>query len=111
MRVVASGSSLTFYINGTPVWSGSDSSLTSGRVGLGFYADATSGNQLWADYATLTTTADADGSAAAAQVSAEQRAANEAANRSPTGNGDTGPVSSARGTSLPNTNPPAPSAQ
>ncbi len=30
----AQGTSLRFYINGTPVWSGADTSLTSGRIGL-----------------------------------------------------------------------------
>ena len=30
----AMGNNLTFYINGAPVWSGTDSTLTSGRIGL-----------------------------------------------------------------------------
>jgi hypothetical protein len=39
LRVVASGNSLSFYINNTLVWSGTDSELSSGRVGLGMYRD------------------------------------------------------------------------
>ncbi|MGC8960101.1 MAG: hypothetical protein ACP5OO_10020 [Chloroflexia bacterium] len=50
LRVVANGSSLYFYINGTLVWSGSDSSLTSGRVGVGLYDDDT----FQVDWAKLT---------------------------------------------------------
>jgi hypothetical protein len=56
IRAVASGSSLKFYINGTLVWTGSDSSLSTGKVGVGFYAKnggtSTSGDRLWVDYVT-----------------------------------------------------------
>jgi hypothetical protein len=54
LRVVADGSSLKFYINGVLVWSGSDASLTSGKVGVGMYRDASTGNMLLVDWATLT---------------------------------------------------------
>ncbi len=55
LRVVASRSSLAFYINGTMVWVGSDSSLTSGRAGVGMYRSATStGDGFWVDWARLT---------------------------------------------------------
>ena len=54
LRVRAVDSSLYFYINGTLVWSGTDTSLASGRVGVGMYRDTTSsGNGLWVDWATL----------------------------------------------------------
>jgi len=54
LRVVANGSSISFYINGTLVWSGTDTSLSSGRVGIGMYDDASTGNLLQVDWATLT---------------------------------------------------------
>ncbi|MDR4506445.1 MAG: hypothetical protein MRK01_16865 [Candidatus Scalindua sp.] len=37
LRVVARGPNLTYYINGTMVWNGSDNSLSSGRVGFSFF--------------------------------------------------------------------------
>lgn len=59
MRVLAIGSSLRFYINNVLVWSGSDSSFTSGRVGVGMYrGPGTTGNGLYVDYATLSVPAD-----------------------------------------------------
>jgi len=36
LKVVANGSSLKFYINGTLLWSGTDGSLSDGTVGIGF---------------------------------------------------------------------------
>ena len=54
LRVKAFGSNLYFYINGSLVWSGTDSSLTSGRVGVGTYRFATTTNGFWVDWATLT---------------------------------------------------------
>ena len=73
LRVVASGSNLYYYINGTLVWSGSDSSLSSGRAGLGMHD---SGNA-WVDWATLTTSS--SGLAITDEVSEEQQALNDAA--------------------------------
>lgn len=54
LRVVADGSYFEFYINGTGVWFGTDSSLASGRVGVGMYRSADStGDRLEVDWATL----------------------------------------------------------
>ncbi len=53
LRVRANGPDLAFFINGIMVWSGTDSSLTSGRVGFGMYSDNTSGSRFYADYANL----------------------------------------------------------
>ena len=55
LRVVANGSSLKFYINGTLVWSGVDTSLTTGKVGLNVISSdpASKVNRLLVDYATL----------------------------------------------------------
>jgi hypothetical protein len=83
LRVVANGSNFYFYINGTLVWSGTDSSLTSGRVGIGMYRSSTSsGDQLWVDWATLSPldTSGLDALAITDTVSAEQQALNDAAN-------------------------------
>jgi hypothetical protein len=73
LRVVASGSNLCYYINGTLVWSGSDSSLSSGRAGLGMYGSG----DAWVDWATLTTSS--SGFAITDEVSEEQQALNDAA--------------------------------
>jgi hypothetical protein len=59
LKVVAVGTSLKFYINGTLVWTGSDSSLKTGKVGFGFYRDATAAT-LYVDWAKLSTTPTAD---------------------------------------------------
>jgi Zn-dependent metalloprotease len=54
LRVVADGPDLSFYISGTLVWSGTDTDLTSGRVGISMYRGASStGDQLYANWATL----------------------------------------------------------
>jgi hypothetical protein len=61
LKVVAVGTSLKFYINGTLVWSGTDSSLRTGRVGIEWWRPATgTGNRLYVDSSSLTTTATAD---------------------------------------------------
>lgn len=55
LRIVAAGSSLDFYINGALVWSGIDTDLTSGRVGIGMYDSFISpGDELQVDWASLT---------------------------------------------------------
>lgn len=54
LRVVAEGTSLTFYINDTLVWSGSDASLSFGRAGVGMY-DGGAGEELRVDWARLCT--------------------------------------------------------
>ncbi|MBI5935046.1 MAG: hypothetical protein HY867_15175 [Chloroflexi bacterium] len=57
LKVAADGSSLKFYINGTLVWSVTDTSFSAGNVGIGMYRDTTStGNKLSVDWAKLTTT-------------------------------------------------------
>ena len=96
LRVVANGGNLYYYINGTLVWSGSDFSLSSGRVGIRMHRSSSStGDQLWADWATLT-----EGEFEVTEtVSDEQQALNEAANEHPRGSEDVGP--SAGGASLP----------
>ena len=76
LRVVANGSNLYLYINGTLVWAGSDSSLAWGRVGITMARDTSSGNQLWADWAELTPLST---SYLAGEISPEQQALNEAA--------------------------------
>jgi hypothetical protein len=57
LRVVANGSDFSFYINGTLVWQGSDTSFSTGRVGIGMYRAASTGltEQLVVDWAVLTT--------------------------------------------------------
>jgi len=82
LKVVANGSNFNFYINGTLVWSGSDSSLSSGRVGIAMFRDgASTGDQLWVDWATLTPTSGTAGTfGIAGTVSAEQKALNDEAN-------------------------------
>jgi hypothetical protein len=59
LKVVAVGSSLKFYINGTLVWSGSDTTLKVGQVGIGFYRDAATGT-LQADWAKANNTPTSD---------------------------------------------------
>lgn len=55
LRVVALGSSLTFYINGSEVFATTDASLTAGQVGFGMYDD--DGGTLRVLSAALTTPA------------------------------------------------------
>jgi hypothetical protein len=90
LRVVANGTSLSFYINGTPVWSGSDSSLAAGQVGVGMYRNLTSIDLLEVDWATLSPLSGAEVEVGA--VSAEQQALNDAANRRGGGSEDQAPV-------------------
>lgn len=54
LRVVADGTSLTFYINDTLLWLGTDASLSSGRAGVAMYRDSSStGDELRVDWARL----------------------------------------------------------
>lgn len=65
LRVTAKGNQFKFYINGHLVWSGTDSSYTTGQVGLGMFRAAnTTGNKLLVDNAKLLTTVPADQAAA-----------------------------------------------
>jgi len=55
LKVVAQGSTLKFYVNGTKVWQGTDSTFKSGRVGITMFRNKSStGNKLKVDWATLT---------------------------------------------------------
>ena len=54
LRVWAKGSDLRYYINGNLVWSGQDSSLKYGNVGVSMYQEPDDDNQLFVDWATLT---------------------------------------------------------
>lgn len=54
LRAVANGNKLSFYINGKRVWSGSDSILASGWVGVSMYRDTISkNNSFLVDWAKL----------------------------------------------------------
>jgi len=56
LMVKASGNNLKFYINNKLVWQGTDSALSSGKVGIGMYKpDTTDVNKFWVDKASLTT--------------------------------------------------------
>jgi N-acetylneuraminic acid mutarotase len=78
LRVIASDSNLDYYINGTLVWSGNDTSLTSGRVGIGMYRPSPgAGDLLRVDWATLWTNSSFH---VTDVVSQEQQLLNDAAN-------------------------------
>ena len=80
LRAYVSGTYLWFSINGHYVWSGYDSSLTSGRFGLGMYKG--SGGSLYVDWARLdclSGAAGGEGPGDSGQISPEQQALNEAA--------------------------------
>ena len=55
LKVIAVGPRLKFYINGTLVWTGADSTLAVGRVGFGYYRGDTASTML-VDFANLSTT-------------------------------------------------------
>ncbi len=56
LRARANGTTVDFYINGTAVARVTSSVLpTAGKVGLALFSDTSSGNSLWADWATLST--------------------------------------------------------
>jgi len=57
LKVEAVGSYYHFYINGTIVWEGARSGLSTGRVGISMYTDMTStGDDFRVDWARLTVT-------------------------------------------------------
>jgi hypothetical protein len=57
LKVKADGGYIYFYINDHLVWSGYDTSYSSGRVGIAMYRGySCSGDKLWVDYAKLETT-------------------------------------------------------
>jgi hypothetical protein len=85
LRVIAFNNFLAFFINEELVWAGAGLIPSSGQVGVSMYRDSSStDNKLWVDWVTLTT-AGATGldqnTTTITEVSAEQRALNEAANR------------------------------
>lgn len=59
LKVIAVDNSLKFYINGTLVWSGNDTTLKTGQVGFGFYRDVNPGI-LYVNWAKLSNTPTAD---------------------------------------------------
>ena len=75
LRVTANGTSFSFAINGTTLWSGTDASFSVGYAGVSMFSDGVAGNQLWVDYARLTAPV------AATAISAEQQALNDAAQK------------------------------
>ncbi len=78
LRITANGGTLKFYINGSLVWSGTNTSLTSGRVGIGMYLASTSTTDwLVVDWATLTTSVSTSVSDLD-QISPEQQLLNDA---------------------------------
>ncbi|MCD6400582.1 MAG: DUF1080 domain-containing protein, partial [Anaerolineales bacterium] len=54
IRILADGVNLYYYINGSLVWSGVDTSLQSGKVGIAMYQEPDDENLLQVDWATLT---------------------------------------------------------
>jgi len=82
LRVIASGPNLQFYINDTLLWTGFDSELTAGRVGLGMYRDTDSSNDLLrVMWATLTAPEALGKRLLMETASSEQQALNDAANQ------------------------------
>ena len=74
LRVRAFGPTMRFYINGVPVWGGTDTTFAAGRVGVGMFAGGgSSANGFWLDNAKLTvlgaTSAGNVGEASGAQIS------------------------------------------
>jgi subtilisin family serine protease len=55
LKVMGRGHLLKFYINGQLVWGGLDSSISHGKVGVGFYKESTNWQPLLIDYAHLYT--------------------------------------------------------
>jgi hypothetical protein len=88
LRVVAEGSSLRFYINGSLVWTGVDPSFIGGRVGITTYRLSGSNLRLWADWARLTVI---DPVRQADEVPPEQQALNSEAEERAGGGLDSDP--------------------
>lgn len=53
IRIKANGDQLKFYINNKRVWAGTDTSLSFGKVGVGFYKDGSGGNKLYVQWARV----------------------------------------------------------
>ena len=61
LKVVAVGYALKFYINGTLVWSGSNTQpYKTGQVGFGFFRNSTAGGLVWDLGQEVSTTPTAD---------------------------------------------------
>lgn len=76
LRVIDFGDNLYFYINGQLVWSGTDTTLTSGEVGFSMYSDSSAWNLAQVDWATIDW---ANAATALGAISPEQQALNDAA--------------------------------
>jgi hypothetical protein len=92
MRVLAVGSNLYLFINGIPVWSGVNTSLTSGQVGafVARVGSSTTTDVFYLQSAQLTVPVTL-ATNSMPEVSAEQKAANTKANQSPQGSPSGGP--------------------
>ncbi len=76
LRVVANGSAFKYYLNGYLVWSGTDTSLTSGQVGMSMYRDsASTGNYFYPTSARLSPVLTADTATADMNEAVEQSGA------------------------------------
>jgi len=85
LKVIVSGSSIRCYINSHLVWSGTDSSLTSGKSGVGCYLSPEgSATSFWVDYAIQTASSSA-GSRGMEQIDPAQLEANRQAQENPVG--------------------------
>ena len=84
LRVIANGSNFYFYINGTLVWSGTDSTYSSGRVGIGMYLPHLGDEDFYVDWATLSTSIPSIETTDT--VSLEQQKFNDEANKVPSTN-------------------------
>ena len=88
LRVYANGNQFWFYINNYLVWSGTDSSLSSGREGVGMYkSSSTANNGFYVDYATLNALS-GDADVPDETISDEQQQLNDIADKNPIGNID-----------------------
>ena len=76
IRAVASGTALSLYINGTPVWTGTDATWNSGQIGISMYSGyGSTGNVFRVQQASLSAGA---ASSQAGVISGEQAALNNA---------------------------------
>jgi hypothetical protein len=82
LRVVATGNTLSYFINGTLVWSGSDPSFSAGKVGVTFFRPAgLTSDALWVDRAMVDGGTVARLEADDRQVSQEQQQRNDLVTR------------------------------
>jgi len=77
LRVFANGPTFYFTINGTLVWSGTDSTFAAGLVGVSMFGSVDAGDELLVDWATLYTDVGTMGSPGT--ISPEQQLLNDAA--------------------------------